>query len=152
VEAARAGEQGRGFAVVASEVRNLAGRSAKAAREIKDLIQHSVSQVEGGSKLVSESGQTLERIVASVKKVSDIVAEIAAASREQYSGIEQVNRAVAQMDQITQQNASLVEEANAASQAVADQARQLNEMMSRYRLQQAVGSGATLVAGSKQAA
>jgi methyl-accepting chemotaxis protein len=152
VEAARAGEQGRGFAVVASEVRNLAGRSAKAAREIKDLIQHSVSQVEGGSKLVSESGQTLERIVASVKKVSDIVAEIAAASREQYSGIEQVNRAVSQMDQITQQNASLVEEANAASQAVADQARQLNEMMSRYRLAQTPADAASPVARSKQAA
>jgi methyl-accepting chemotaxis protein len=152
VEAARAGEQGRGFAVVASEVRNLAGRSAKAAKEIKDLIQHSVDKVDGGSRLVSESGETLERIVASVKKVSDIVAEIAAASREQYSGIEQVNRAVAQMDQITQQNASLVEQANAASQAVADQARQLNEMMSRYKLAQPSTAVAHPVARSKQAA
>jgi methyl-accepting chemotaxis protein len=134
VEAARAGEQGRGFAVVASEVRNLAGRSATAAKEIKQLIQHSVSQVEGGSRLVSESGETLGRIVSSVKKVSDIVAEIAAASREQASGIEQVNRAVTQMDEITQQNAALVEQANAASQAVAHQARQLDEMMTRYRL------------------
>src|SRR6185436_11757099 len=97
VEAARAGEQGRGFAVVASEVRSLAGRSATAAKEIKDLIQDSVKKVEDGSVLVTQSGQTLDQIVASVKKVSDIVAEIAAASREQSSGIEQVNRAVMQM-------------------------------------------------------
>ena len=105
VEAARAGEQGRGFAVVASEVRSLAGRSATAAKEIKELIQDSVRKVEDGSVLVTQSGQTLEKIVASVKKVSDIVAEIAAASREQSSGIEQVNRAVMQMDELTQQNA-----------------------------------------------
>lgn len=134
VEAARAGEQGRGFAVVASEVRNLAGRSATAAKEIKDLIQDSVRKVQDGSLLVTQSGQTLEQIVASVKKVSDIVAEIAAASREQSSGIEQVNRAVMQMDELTQQNAALVEQATASSQAMADQARQLNEMMSRYRV------------------
>ncbi|MEJ1961945.1 MAG: methyl-accepting chemotaxis protein [Gammaproteobacteria bacterium] len=134
VEAARAGEQGRGFAVVASEVRSLAGRSATAAKEIKDLIQDSVKKVEDGSVLVTQSGQTLEQIVASVKKVSDIVAEIAAASREQSSGIEQVNRAVMQMDEMTQQNAALVEEATAASQSMADQARDLNQMMNRYRL------------------
>ena len=115
VEAARAGEQGRGFAVVASEVRSLAGRSATAAKEIKELIQDSVRKVEDGSVLVTQSGQTLEKIVAAVKKVSDIVAEIAAASREQSSGIEQVNRAVMQMDELTQQNAALVEEATAAS-------------------------------------
>ena len=133
VEAARAGEQGRGFAVVASEVRNLAGRSATAAKEIKELIQDSVRKVEDGSVLVTQSGQTLERIVASVKKVSDIVAEIAAASREQSSGIEQVNRAVIQMDEITQQNAALVEEATAASQAMAEQVRSLNQMLNRYR-------------------
>ena len=132
VEAARAGEQGRGFAVVASEVRSLAGRSATAAKEIKELIQDSVRKVGDGSVLVTQSGQTLEQIVSSVKKVSDIVAEIAAASREQSSGIEQVNRAVMQMDQLTQQNAALVEQATAASQAMAEQARDLNEMMGRY--------------------
>src|SRR3569833_82602 len=104
VEAARAGELGKGFDVVASEVRNLAGRSATAAKEIKDLIQDSVRKVSDGSLLVTQFGQTLEQIVASVKKVSDIVAEIAAASREQSSGIEQVNRAVMQMDELTQQN------------------------------------------------
>src|SRR5579859_656916 len=134
VEAARAGEQGRGFAVVASEVRNLAGRSATAAKEIKSLIKDSVKKVEDGSVLVTQSGQTLEQIVASVKKVSDIVAEIAAASREQSSGIEQVNRAVMQMDELTQQNAALVEQATAASQAMAQQAGELNEMMNRYHL------------------
>jgi methyl-accepting chemotaxis protein len=134
VEAARAGEQGRGFAVVASEVRSLAGRSATAAKEIKGLIEDSVKKVEDGSVLVTQSGQTLEQIVASVKKVSDIVAEIAAASREQSSGIEQVNRAVMQMDETTQQNAALVEQATAASQSMADQARELNQMMARYRL------------------
>jgi methyl-accepting chemotaxis protein len=134
VEAARAGEQGRGFAVVASEVRSLAGRSATAAKEIKELIQDSVRKVEDGSVLVTQSGQTLEKIVASVKKVSDIVAEIAAASREQSSGIEQVNRAVMQMDELTQQNAALVEQATAASQAMAEQVRGLNEMLGRYQV------------------
>ncbi|HJS91817.1 MAG TPA: methyl-accepting chemotaxis protein [Steroidobacteraceae bacterium] len=134
VEAARAGEQGRGFAVVASEVRNLAGRSATAAKEIKALIEDSVRKVEDGSSLVTQSGRTLSEIVASVKKVSNIVAEIAAASREQSSGIEQVNRAVVQMDELTQQNAALVEEATAASQAMGGQVRELNEMLARYEL------------------
>src|SRR5512146_2201494 len=134
VEAARAGEQGRGFAVVASEVRSLAGRSATAAKEIKGLIQDSVRKVEDGSVLVTQSGQTLEKIVAAVKKVSDIVAEIAAASREQSSGIEQVNRAVMQMDELTHQNAALVEEATAASQAMAEQVRGLNEMLARFQV------------------
>ena len=134
VEAARAGEQGRGFAVVASEVRNLAGRSATAAKEIKALIEDSVMKVEDGAGLVTQSGRTLSEIVASVKKVSNIVAEIAAASREQSSGIEQVNRAVVQMDELTQQNAALVEEATAASQAMAGQVRELNEMLARYDL------------------
>jgi methyl-accepting chemotaxis protein len=142
VEAARAGEQGRGFAVVASEVRSLAGRSATAAKEIKDLIQDSVKKVEDGSVLVTQSGQTLEQIVASVKKVSDIVAEIAAASREQSSGIEQVNRAVMQMDELTQQNAALVEEATNASRAMARKASELNETMTRY----------TVAAGAERAA
>jgi len=149
VEAARAGEQGRGFAVVATEVRSLAGRSATAAKEIKDLIQDSVRKVGDGSLLVTQSGQTLEQIVLSVKKVSDIVAEIAAASREQSSGIEQVNRAVMQMDEMTQQNAALVEQATAASQAMADQARDLTRMMDRYNVAGVGGSG--MSAGSESA-
>ena len=134
VEAARAGEQGRGFAVVATEVRNLASRSAAAAKEIKDLIEDSVQKVEDGSQLVAQSGQTLEQIVLSVKKVCDIVAEIAAASREQASGIDQVNKAVTQMDAMTQQNASLVEQAAAASQSVAQQARNLTALMAAYQV------------------
>ena len=134
VEAARAGEQGRGFAVVATEVRNLAGRSATAAKEIKALIHDSVARVDAGSRLVDESGRTLEDIVSAVKKVTDIVAEIAAASREQSVGIEQVNKAVMQMDQGTQQNAALVEEASAASQAIVEQAQALNTMIARYKI------------------
>jgi methyl-accepting chemotaxis protein len=129
--------------VVASEVRSLAGRSATAAKEIKDLIQDSVKKVEDGSVLVSQSGQMLERIVSSVKKVSDIVAEIAAASREQSAGIDQVNRAVVQMDEMTQQNAALVEEATAAARSMADQARELNGAMARYRLGDAKASSGT---------
>jgi methyl-accepting chemotaxis protein len=141
VEAARAGEQGRGFAVVAKEVRSLAGRSATAAKEIKELIQDSVRKVEDGSLLVTQSGQTLEQIVLSVKKVSDIVAEIAAASREQSSGIEQVNKAVMQMDEMTQQNAALVEQATAASQSMADQARDLTKTMERFQVGDSGSSG-----------
>jgi methyl-accepting chemotaxis protein len=143
VEAARAGEQGRGFAVVASEVRNLAGRSASAAKEIKDLIQDSVRKVSDGSALVTQSGHTLEQIVSSVKKVSDIVAEIAAASREQSSGIDQVGRAVMQMDELTQQNAALVEQATAASQSLAGQSRELNQLMERFNIGAMQASGAT---------
>ena len=133
VEAARAGEQGRGFAVVAAEVRNLAQRSAAAAKEIKALIKDSVDKVGEGTKLVDVSGQTLEEIVISVKKVSDIVAEIAAASQEQSSGIEQVNKAVMQLDEVTQQNAALVEEAAAASEAMDEQARGLQELMTFFK-------------------
>ena len=134
VEAARAGEQGRGFAVVATEVRNLAGRSATAAKEIKTLIQESVRKVDEGSSLVTQSGATLEQIVGAVKKVTDIVAEIAAASREQSAGIDQVNKAVMQLDELTQQNAALVEEAAAASQTMAEQARGLNDSMQRFHV------------------
>jgi methyl-accepting chemotaxis protein len=134
VEAARAGEQGRGFAVVATEVRNLAGRSAAAAKEIKALIQDTVRKVDEGSTLVTQSGSTLEQLVVAVKKVTDIVSEIAAASNEQSVGIEQVNKTVMQLDELTQQNAALVEQASAASQAMADQARGLNMAMQGYRV------------------
>jgi methyl-accepting chemotaxis protein len=133
VEAARAGEQGRGFAVVASEVRNLAGRSATAAKEIKELIEDSVAKVDEGSRLVNESGQSLEMIRDSVKKASDIVAEIAAASEEQSTGIAQVNDAVGQMDEMTQQNAALVEQAASASEIMGEEARGLNELVSFFK-------------------
>ena len=133
VEAARAGEQGRGFAVVASEVRNLAGRSATAAKEIKELIEDSVAKVDEGSKLVNESGQTLEQIRGSVKEVSEIIAEIAAASEEQSTGIEQVNRAVSQMDEMTQQNATLVQQAASASEVMGEEARGLNELVTFFK-------------------
>jgi methyl-accepting chemotaxis protein len=132
VEAARAGEQGRGFAVVASEVRSLASRSAEAAKEIKQLIQDSVSRVAEGAQVVGESGKTFIQVVASVKKVGDIIAEIAAASADQAKGIEQVGGAVTRIDELTQQNAAMVEEAAAASQALAEQSNGLSQMMSRY--------------------
>jgi methyl-accepting chemotaxis protein len=134
VEAARAGEQGRGFAVVAGEVRNLAQRSAGAAKEIKGLIQDSVSKVETGSKLVNQSGETLHEIVTSVKRVTDIVSEIAAASREQAGGIDQVNKAVTQMDQVTQGNASQTEELSGTAESLAAQAMQLQNVVAQFHL------------------
>jgi methyl-accepting chemotaxis protein len=134
VEAARAGEQGRGFAVVASEVRNLAQRSAAAAKEIKTLIGDSVNQVEAGTNLVNQAGTTMEEVVVSVRRVTDIMAEITAASQEQSAGIAQVNEAMAQMDAVTQQNAALVEEATAASQSMHDQAVGLAKLVSVFNL------------------
>jgi methyl-accepting chemotaxis protein-1 (serine sensor receptor) len=136
VEAARAGEQGRGFAVVATEVRNLAQRSAGAAKEIKGLINDSAEKVRVGSSLVDQSGKALAEIVDSVKKVTDIVAEIAAASQEQSAGIDQVNHAVLQMDEMTQQNAALVEEAAAAARAMHEQAGELARQVSFFQLGQ----------------
>ncbi|MFI5445995.1 methyl-accepting chemotaxis protein [Polaromonas sp. UC242_47] len=134
VEAARAGEQGRGFAVVAAEVRNLAQRSAAAAKEIKTLIGDSVDKVEEGSKQVAEAGKTMDEIVDSVKRVTDIMAEITAASQEQTSGIEQINQAITQMDQVTQQNAALVEEAAAAAASLQEQASGLSQVVSVFKL------------------
>jgi methyl-accepting chemotaxis protein len=134
VEAARAGEQGRGFAVVATEVRNLAHRSATAAKEIKVLINDSVNEVETGSKLVGEAGATMEEVLASVRQVNEIMTEISAASREQSAGIEQVNKAITEMDQVTQQNATLVEEATVASRSMQDQAAALQELVAVFQL------------------
>ena len=134
VEAARAGEQGRGFAVVAGEVRNLAQRSAEAAKEIKGLIGSSVDKVEAGSRLVAEAGQTMSEIVGSVQRVNDIIGEITAAAGEQSDGIGQVNVAVSQLDQMTQQNAALVEESAAAAESLKDQATRLAQVVQVFRI------------------
>ena len=140
VEAARAGEQGRGFAVVASEVRNLAQRSAGAAKEIKELIGDSVAKVDAGAILVDEAGTTMGQIVESVKKVADIMVEISAASQEQNAGIEHIGRAIVSMDEMTQQNSALVEEASAAAESLSEQTSQLSAALAVFKLSEAAAT------------
>lgn len=147
VEAARAGEQGRGFAVVATEVRNLAQRSAAAAKEIKTLIGDSVQKVASGTKLVNDAGSTMDEIVGSIKRVTDIMGEITTASREQTAGIEQINQAITEMDNVTQQNAALVEQAAAAAESLQDQAASLAQVVSVFK----TGASTTTVAVPRSA-
>jgi len=134
VEAARAGEQGRGFAVVASEVRNLAQRSAEAAREIKGLIGDSVAKVETGNHIVATAGSTIEDVVTQVRRVADLIAEVTSSATEQSQGVEQVNQAVTQLDQATQQNAALVEETAAATDSLRVQAQKLAQAVSVFKV------------------
>ena len=152
VEAARAGEQGRGFAVVAGEVRNLAQRSAAAAKEIKTLIGDSVDKVEGGSRLVAQAGQTMEEIVTAIKRVTDIMSEITAASVEQSAGIEQVNQAITQMDEVTQQNAALVEQAAAAAESLEEQAQNLAVSVGTFKVDNSTAVARSAALARKPAA
>jgi methyl-accepting chemotaxis protein len=149
VEAARAGEQGRGFAVVAGEVRNLAGRSADAAKEIKQLINESVGRVEQGTTLVDQAGRTMDEVVASIKRVTDIMGEISAASIEQSAGVGQVGEAVTNMDQVTQQNAALVEEMSAAASSLNTQAQDLVQVVSVFKLSATQGQATQSVSSVK---
>jgi methyl-accepting chemotaxis protein len=141
VEAARAGEQGRGFAVVASEVRNLAQRSAQAAKEIKALISDSVAKVDSGAGLVNDAGQTMHEVVSNFQRLAQLVTDIAEASREQSTGIEQVTQAIGNMDEVTQQNAALVEQAAAAAESLQEQAQGLAASVGTFRLEGSGGVG-----------